>query len=105
MRGVFGYRIVESKYWPRVPCGTEEVRYPAHPIVAWLFRQINRALGTSLDSDIIVTRTKVRDANILIDERMGIIYCSPAQAHRLRLEASRSNTMHRAIGTLNPLFG
>jgi hypothetical protein len=79
-----GLRIVVSNHHPRVPDGTEEQRYPANPIVVWLFRAINAVLRTRLDPDIVRHIPRYRDADMIFDRRTGTVYCSPQQAHALR---------------------
>lgn len=73
-----GLKIVTSPNWPRKRVEDQTVRFPAHSFVIWLARWF------PITPYVEATFPRYRDADPLIDERHGIVYCSPAQADELK---------------------
>jgi hypothetical protein len=73
-----GLRIYAQANWPRIADGTRTVRFAAHPLILWLAKWV--PLPTYQE----VTFLKYRDADPLVDERRGLVFCSLAQAAELR---------------------
>lgn len=83
-----GVKIVVNPHHPVVPDGFDERRYAAHPLVVWLHRWINRALGLSLDPDIVVKVQRWKDGPML--HAGGVIYCSAAQFDAIKKSVSNA---------------
>ena len=75
-----GLRIMASSHWPQVEDGTYRVRFPAHPFIFWLARWL------SITPWVEAEYLKFQDADPLMDEACGIVYCSRAQEAYLRRE-------------------
>lgn len=78
--GLGSYEVRPNKYWPTVVDGTRPHRVPAHPVICWLARWLPIAPYVEIQVP------NVRDADMILDNQIGVIFCSPAQANALRQE-------------------
>lgn len=62
-------------------------RWPAHPLIVWLFAKINSVFGTSLDPDITRRVEVVKDLPMV--QFGNRVFCSPAQFAALKEEMRR----------------
>ncbi|PWC98047.1 hypothetical protein [Azospirillum sp. TSO5] len=74
----FGFRIVVSPNWPQVPDGETVHRSPAHPFVHWLARWFD------FDPYVEFRTPQFRDADPMVDQAAGVIYCSATQERTIR---------------------
>lgn len=73
-----GMQIIQSHHWPMVPDGFGVKRIAAHPLIHWLARRF--PIKPWIEAQV----PRFKDADPMIDQRRGVIYCSPAQFAELR---------------------